>query len=139
MHAYKDPVGIWTIGFGSTKGVHPDMVITQDEAIKLLLDDVKYRADHMSQKIRTFVTNNEFCAMLSLAYNIGMGSFYGSTLLKKLNAKVEKHIVADEFLKWNHAGGKVLPGLTRRRKAERELFLKPDHIDDLGSVGVSIS
>ncbi|MES2182156.1 MAG: lysozyme [Pseudomonadota bacterium] len=125
LMAYLDPVGIPTIGYGSTKGVVLGQRITHDRAVELLLDDCKMRVKHLVTKIKVPVNDHELCAVLSLVYNIGLVGFDNSTLLRKLNAGEHKVDVADEFLRWKRAGGKVLPGLVRRRKAERKLFLTP--------------
>lgn len=124
LKAYKDPVGIWTIGYGTTKGVRPGMVITQPIAEALMqqeIHDVCLPA--IKRLVKVACTNNEICAMISFSYNVGIGALGRSTLMRKLNANASDQEVADEFLKWNMAGGKVLSGLVRRRKAERELFL----------------
>jgi lysozyme len=123
LHAYRDPVGIWTIGFGHTKNVKPGTVISKQKALELLETDMQECADAILKSVKVPVTTNEICALVSFAFNVGIGALKGSTLLRKLNAGRPHQEVADEFLKWIHAGGRVLPGLVRRRKAERELFL----------------
>lgn len=124
LNAYRDPVGIWTIGYGTTKGVKPGMKISKAEAESLLLKDIEeVRVPALRKMIKVAVTGNELCALVSLCYNIGTGALAKSTLMKKLNANRSDEEVANEFLKWNKAGGKVLKGLVRRRKAERSLFL----------------
>ncbi len=129
--AYRDPVGIWTIGYGTTKaaGVVVDpksgMEITQDDAERYLQLAVQKFAAQVEGMITVPVNENQFGALVSLAYNIGPGAFKGSTVLRKLNDG-DYQGAADAFLMWNKAGGKVLAGLVRRRNAERELFLKSD-------------
>ena len=129
LKAYKDPVGIWTIGFGTTDGVTPGMTITKRKAEELLLDDIlTQRIPAIRGRVKVPLSNNEICALVSFTYNVGNGAFAKSTLLRRLNAKEPRSAVADEFLKWNKARGWVLAGLTRRRKAERLLFLTPDPV-----------
>lgn len=123
LHAYRDPVGIWTIGYGTTRGVRPGEVITKAQAVELMLGDMKLCADAIGKFVTVPLRSNELCALISLSYNIGIGGLHKSTLVRKLNAGSPHIEVADEFLKWVHAGGRVLSGLVRRRRAERELFL----------------
>lgn len=130
LTAYQDPVGIWTIGYGTTAaagaGVTPirGMTITAAQAEKFLLRGLEKFAAQIEAGIKVPVTENQFGALVSLAYNIGPGAFLKSTLLKKLNAR-DYAGASGQFLVWNKAKGKVLKGLTRRREAERALFLKP--------------
>lgn len=130
LTAYQDSVGVWTIGYGTTAaagvGITPakGMTITQAQAEMYLKRGLDKFAKQIEPNIRRAVNENQFGAMVSLAYNIGPGAFNKSTLLKRLNAG-DTQGAADQFLVWNKAGGKVLAGLTRRRKAERELFLRP--------------
>jgi lysozyme len=125
LTAYPDP-GTggepWTIGFGHIENVKPGDTITQDQANLYLDDDVGYQVFKINNLINISMTQNEFDAIVSFVYNIGIGNFANSTLLKKLNMG-DKNGAADQFLKWNKAGGKVLTGLTKRREAERQLFL----------------
>lgn len=122
LKAYLCPAGVWTIGYGHTQGVKPDMVITQLDADRFLLQDLKRFEEAVSSLVKVPITPNQFSALVSFAYNVGTGALYDSTLLRKLNNKDYKG-AANEFLRWNKAGGKVLPGLTKRRIAERDLFI----------------
>lgn len=128
--AYKCPADVWTVGYGLTSAagigveVVPGMVVTEAEAtehLRLVLD--KFGAS-IRPKMTAEPNENEWAAMLSLAFNIGPSAFAKSTVLRKFNAG-DKAGAADAFLLWNKAGGKVLAGLKRRREAERALFLKP--------------
>lgn len=121
LKAYLCPAGVWTIGYGHTQGVKPDMVISQLQAERFLRQDLKRFEDAVTSLVKVPVTPNQFAALVSFAYNVGAGALYDSTLLRKLNKKDYKG-AANEFLRWNKAGGKVLPGLTRRRIAEKDLF-----------------
>ncbi len=124
--AYLCPAGVWTVGYGSTringKPVGKGTKITTEEAEVFLEQDLKSFEDGVSQNVSIELTQNQFDALVCFVYNVGLGNFKKSTLLKKLNAgKLED--AAEEFLKWDKSKGKSLPGLTRRRKAERALFL----------------
>jgi lysozyme len=126
--AYKDAVGVWTIGYGTTAaagvGINPQpgMKITKAEAEMYLNRAIDKFADQIFPLMTRTPTSAQFGAMLSLAYNIGPGAFSGSSVLKRFN-QGDIQGAADAFLMWNKGGGKILKGLTRRREAERELFL----------------
>lgn len=127
LTAYQDSVGVWTIGYGWTqpvdgKPIRAGMTIKQETAERLLKTGlVSYESD-VSRLVKVDLTQGQFDALVSFTYNLGAGSLSTSTLLRKLNSG-DYAGAADEFLRWNKAGGKVLNGLTRRREAERALFL----------------
>lgn len=123
LTAYKCPAGVWTIGYGYTKNVKPDMKITSSKATELLIDDLKTYESYVNKYVKVKLNQNQFDALVSFTYNCGGGALKSSTLLKKLN-KGDYTGAANELLRWNKASGKVLAGLTRRRKAEKALFLK---------------
>ncbi len=121
LKAYICPAGVLTVGFGSTgPHVKPGMVITEAEAEQLLLNDLTRFEDAVA-KACPVATSNQFSAMVSLAFNIGTSAFAGSTLAKKHNAG-DYAGAAAEFARWNRGGGKVLPGLTKRRAREAQLY-----------------
>ena len=122
LKAYKDAVGVWTIGYGHIKTATPGMVISGPEAEALLRGDLEEAQGAVERLVKQSLTDNEYAALVSFVFNLGSGNLSRSTLLKKLNAGDRKG-AADQFLVWNKAGGKVLAGLTRRRQAERSLFL----------------
>ncbi|EMP5337354.1 TPA: lysozyme [Citrobacter freundii] len=130
LTAYPDPGtggAPWTIGYGWThpidgKPVKPGMTIDQETADRLLKTGLVSYENDVLKLVRVKLTKGQFDALVSFAYNVGSRALSTSTLLKKLNAGDIKG-AADEFLRWNKAGGKVLNGLTRRREAERALFL----------------
>lgn len=128
--AYRDAVGVWTIGYGTTAmaglGItpRPGLTITEAEAETYLRMGLEKFAKAILPYIIAPVNDNEFGAMLSLAYNIGPTAFKRSTLLRKFN-EGDKEGAAREFLRWNLAGGKVLNGLTNRRNDEVALFKTP--------------
>lgn len=113
----------WAIGYGQ-KCEKDDGPITEEQASKMLADYLANLANKIAPYIKVPVTVNQGAALLSFAYNLGHGALAKSTLLKKLNAH-DKTGAANEFLKWVKAGGKKLPGLEKRRAAERQLFLTP--------------
>lgn len=123
--AYRDSAGVWTIGYGATLGVRPGMTTTRREAEERLLRDLEAHAVPALAYVKVPLSEHEKAALASFAYNVGVGAFARSTLLRKLNAD-NRQGAADEFLRWDKAGGRVLRGLTRRRKAERRMFLTPD-------------
>ena len=127
LTAYQDSVGVWTIGYGWTqpvdgKPIRAGMTIKQETAERLLKTGlVSYESD-VSRLVKVGLTQGQFDALVSFTYNLGARSLSTSSLLRKLNAG-DYLGAADELLRWNKAGGKVLNGLTRRREAERALFL----------------
>jgi lysozyme len=125
LDAYQDPVGIWTVGFGSTgPGIVEGLTISQKTADGMLLGHVREVGLELTDLLGNFQLNqNQLDALTSLVYNIGIGNFKSSTLLKYLKMNDYKD-ASNEILKWNHAGGIVLPGLTTRRLAEQALFNK---------------
>lgn len=116
-------MGVWTIGYGDTENVLPGMVITRQEAEDRL---ERRLARDFEPGVQAAITagmrQEQFDAMVCLAYNIGVGAFTGSTLVKLFNAG-DIQLAADQFPRWDKAGGKSLKGLRRRRAAERALFL----------------
>ena len=134
LTAYRDTVGIWTIGYGATAaaglGIVPEkgMTITQECADDLLRQGVDKFAATVDAFITVKVNANQFGACVSLAYNIGPNAFAKSTVLRELNAG-NFNKAAAAFQLWNKAGGVVSKGLVRRREAERDLFLKPVSAD----------
>jgi lysozyme len=121
--AYRDVVGVWTIGFGHTKDVKEGDKISYYDAIALLKKEVAYFARGVELNVKVPVTQNMFDALTSFTYNLGIGNLKRSTLLRKLNRE-DYEGAAREFKRWNRAGGKVYRGLTSRRLEEEELFRK---------------
>ncbi|MCW0320093.1 lysozyme [Pantoea dispersa] len=122
LEAYRDSVGIPTIGYGHTHGVKMGDVITGAQADDFLREDLKVAELTINTNAKVKLTQGQFDALASFVFNLGSGNFVKSTLLKKLNTG-DYAGVADEFGKWVNAGGKKLPGLVKRRAAEREVFL----------------
>jgi len=118
--AYKDAVGVWTIGYGTTTNVKPGDTVTQAQAEAFLKRDAKQFADTIVNNVKVPLTNNQFAALLSLVYNIGGNAFQKSTLLKKINAGAGANEIEPHFLAWRNAGGK--PILLKRRQQEFEIY-----------------
>lgn len=130
LHSYQDSVGVWTIGYGHTgDDVVPDMWITQERAEALLRADLETFQDGVDDLLADGVetSDNQYGAMVSLAYNVGLGNFAHSSVIRSHNARAYQQ-AADAFLLWNKAGGHVLGGLARRRREERALYLTPDSV-----------
>ena len=129
LEAYPDPAtggDPWTIGWGSTgEGISPGVVWTQDQADERLERDVSAFMAGVEELLTRKPTPNQLGAMTSLAYNIGLGAFGGSTLLKKFNAG-DIAGAAWQFDRWVYAAGKVMQGLVNRRSDERRAFEKAD-------------
>jgi len=122
LQAYQDGGGVWTIGWGHTSGVKMGDTCTQAEADALFDMEIDLYQEAVSALIKAPVMQCELDAMVSLAYNIGVSAFKNSTLLKLVN-KMDYLGASLEFGKWNQDNSKVIPGLVRRREAERKLFM----------------
>jgi len=119
LKAYKCPAGVWTIGYGHTAGVKAGQTITQIQADKMLVEDVERFEKNVNKYYEKYRwSQNEFDALVSFAFSLGS--------IDQLTAggTRSREVIAEKMLQYNKAGGKVLAGLTRRRQAERELFLK---------------
>ncbi len=122
------PDDVWTIGWGHTEGVKEGDIWTKPYADQVFEQDIADRAqwayDAIDEDVRDDLTDNQFGAIVSFVYNLGIEAFKESTLLKKVNAQDYAGASA-EFLKWIYQHGKVLNGLVRRRATERALFDRP--------------
>jgi lysozyme len=132
--AYRCPAGVWTIGFGHTSmagkpDVKQGMVISKAEGERILLNDLKVYEAGVRSVIKVNLTPNQYSAAVSLCYNIGVGAFRRSSVARFCNRGQWKN-AADAFALWNKAGGRVLPGLVRRRAAEAALFAKSGNARD---------
>jgi len=123
--AYLDPVGIPTIGVGFIEGVEMGDYMTDGEITIRLRNELRRFKSAANSVVKVKITQQEFDALVSFAYNLGTGALYQSTLLSKLNNRQYQE-ASDEFPRWNKAGGNVLLGLQRRRDAERLHFLGED-------------
>lgn len=121
--AYQDIVGVWTIGYGHTKGVKEGDIITREEAIDLLREELIEYEGYVKEYVKVPLTQSQFDALVSFVYNLGPTNLSRSTLLRKLNVG-DYDSVPSELLRWNKAGGKEVGGLTRRRQTEANLFAR---------------
>ena len=121
--------GVWTIGWGHTKGVKRGQVITRADAERFIRDDLAPIERHLTADLgEDSVLQCQFDALCSFCFNLGIRQYNNSTLRRKLKAGDYKG-AANEFPRWCHSGGKVLPGLVRRREVERRLFLQSGAAD----------
>ena len=121
LRAYLDSVEIPTIGYGHTRGVELGMTCDEAQADAWLRDDVKIAERCVNGLVTVPLTQGEFDALVSFVFNLGCANLRESTLLRKLNDS-DYDGAAQEFARWNHAGGEVVAGLTARRQAERQRF-----------------
>jgi lysozyme len=127
---YQCSAGVWTIGFGTTrypngnKVLKTDKEITKSMAYEYLSNDLTHFERSVDALCRDDINQNQFDALVSFCYNLGATNLRNSTLLKKVNANPKDATIAQEFMKWNRANGKVVAGLTRRRKAESDLYFE---------------
>ena len=127
LQAYVDAVGILTIGYGHTgPDVHKGLTITEEQATNLLAEDLNSFEAAVTKLIAIPLNQNQFDALVSFTYNVGIGSLGSSTLRCRLNAHEDpKTVVQQEMVKWCKGDkNKVLPGLVKRRQAEVALFCK---------------
>lgn len=122
LTAYRCSAGVLTIGYGHTRGVKAGDLITARQADEFLREDVRSAELVVNLDVKVWLSQGQFDALVSFVFNLGAGNFVKSTLLRKLN---DGNYVgaADQFGRWIYAGKTELPGLIRRRAAERELFL----------------
>jgi lysozyme len=130
LRAYQCSAKKWTIGWGNTfyedgSSVKQGDVITQERADRLFVILLDQFAAQLRPLITARVNDNQFGALLSFAYNAGVGAFRNSTLRRLVNTNRDSNLIRLEFAKWNRAGGQVLAGLTRRRTAEADLYFTP--------------
>src|SRR5690349_10890967 len=118
LTAYQDQVGVWTIGYGHTgPDVHGGLTITQAQAEHLLESDIAAAVVCVNRAVTSDINQNQFDALVDFVFNLGCASLLASTLLRFVNAG-DFDSAAPQFLRWDHAGGVVVPGLLRRRQAE---------------------
>lgn len=119
--AYLCPAGVWTIGYGTTENVCQGDMITKQEAQDALMDDLIEASDAIDKLVTVPLTQEQYDALTSFIYNAGRDAFRKSTMLRLLNTG-DYEGAAEQFPRWNKAGGRVLAGLARRREAERQVF-----------------
>ena len=124
LEAYLCPAGKWTIGYGRARGVHEGDTITKAQADAMLEDDLEVFEEGVRSALHGApATDNQFSAMVCLAYNIGLGNFLKSAVLRDHKA-AHYPLAANDFLNWRKVNGEVCHGLERRRLAERDLYLR---------------
>lgn len=121
LEAYRCPAGIYTIGYGHTAGVRCGDVIDEQRAEQLLAEDLR-KFEAVVNRECPHVNQNQFDALVSFTFNLGERNLMKSTLLKCVKAKPANLNIRTELLRWNRANGEVLAGLTRRRRAEADLY-----------------
>ena len=121
LKAYKDAVGVWTIGYGHTVDVKEGIEISQHQAGVIFEVDLYEYEGYINKYVQVPLTQNQFDALVSWVYNLGVGNLQSSTMLRVLNEGKYSE-VSYQIKRWNKAGGKVLRGLIRRREAEADLF-----------------
>jgi lysozyme len=122
--AYRCPAGVITLGYGCTEGIKPGMVWTHAQALQALENEIAKFEDAVNRLVTVTINQNERDALISFAYNCGEGALARSSILKQLNAG-NREAAARGFALWNRGGGRVLPGLVRRRRDEAAMFLRP--------------
>lgn len=122
LFAYRDSVGVPTIGWGHTKGVRMGQAITQKQADDYLLEDVASVEKSLNQLGINF-KQCQFDALCSWTFNLGAGSLLSSTMCKKIKAGASDEEITDQLIKWHNAGGQPLLGLMKRRVSEANMFL----------------
>lgn len=127
LTSYQDQGGVWTIGYGSTMNVWPNMTITQEEADDRLATQLFQTEQCVINSVSVPLNQNQFDALVSFVYNIGCGAFKKSTLLKLLNYSSYQG-AANQLLAWNKVNGVLNVGLTNRRNKEREVFLEVPNV-----------
>jgi len=121
LDAYLCPAGVWTIGYGHTKGVKEGETIDQEAAEAFLIEDLEEFEGYVTEMVEVPLSQSQFDALVSWTFNLGPGNLERSTLLAKLN-QGEYTDVPFEIKRWTRAGGVILPGLVKRRNAEAALF-----------------
>ena len=121
LEAYKCPAGVWTIGYGHTKGVKEGDAIEQEAAEAFLIEDLEAFEQAVARLVKVPLTQQQFDALVSFTFNLGAGNLERSTLLEKLNG-YQYGKVPEQLMRWVRAGGQVLDGLVKRRAAEAALF-----------------
>lgn len=128
LQAYQDSKGVWTVGWGNTQyengvSVKKGDVITQQRADELFSMILGRFESGVERRLRSDVTQGMFDALVSFSYNVGLGNLDKSTLLKKVNTNPNDVSIRDEFMRWVNKGSSFEKGLTRRRKAEADLYI----------------
>lgn len=121
LKAYLDPAGITTIGYGNTRIARLDLEISRYQAETLLKEDIRIKEIEVN-RLNLTLNQDQFDAIVSFVFNLGIGNLKRSTLYKLLQKNPNNFMIAFEFPKWRRANGKVIPGLERRRKHEAQMY-----------------
>lgn len=139
---YLDSVGVETIGIGMTRSEIPDLhswswdrELSTKECVDLFVEAIKKYEDAVNDVLEVDVSQNQFDALVSITYNIGIGGMKGSTFMKRLNAGYPPESIVTAMESWNKGGGHIIKGLTNRRAAEGKIFISGDYTND-GTVGL---
>lgn len=130
LKAYKCPAGVWTIGYGHTKGVREGDEITEEDAEQLLHEDINKAEQFITRitaRMEKPIDRNQFSALVSFTYNIGNSAFKNSTLYRLLRKDPNDAEIYQEFNRWVHVKHVVMPGLVTRRQAEADLYFEEDY------------
>lgn len=135
LTAYKCPAGVWTVGYGHTAGVRPDMEIDEEDAEALLLSDIQ-PIEELLNVLGINFRQEQFDSLVSWVFNLGAGNFRNSTLLARITSDAKDEDITDQMVRWVNAGGKPLVGLKKRRIAEANMFLCKDKyfLDDKNNI-----
>lgn len=135
LYAYRDSVGVATIGYGHIKGVKMGMSITQQQAEMFLKEDIKPVETFLNGMCINY-TQGQFDALTSWIFNLGQGNFKSSTMYKYIVARKSDLEITDQMVKWHNAGGKPLLGLMKRRCSEANMFLGKEvyYVDASGNI-----
>jgi len=125
LEAYQCSANVWTIGYGHTQGIKEGDVCTQEDADRMLEEDLEEFEGYVQEAVNVPLEQHEFDALVAWTYNLGPSNLRSSTMLKRLNDSNFDQVPL-EMRRWNKAGGKVLDGLVRRREAESLLFTNED-------------
>lgn len=123
LDAYRDVGGVWTIGYGHTRTARQGLTITQEQAEGLLREDLKVYEAAVDEAVHVDLTENQFAALVSWSFNVGVGAMRRSALIRRLNAG-EYDAVPGELARWNKVKGGIVPGLSNRRAAEAGLWAR---------------
>lgn len=124
--AYRCPAGVWTIGYGHTAGIKAGDSCTREQAANWLKEDLKPIEDFLNAS-GVELTQQQFDALASFSFNVGIAALGASTLWRKIKADPNDPTIADEFMQWIYAGGKKLKGLARRREREAAVYTIGDY------------
>ena len=123
LKAYKCPAGVWTIGYGHTRGVGPGQKITDQEAIRLLDEDVRLIENRLNSKFPGQLEQRQFDALVSFIFNLGWTKFSKSTLCHRIENRASDSLVCEQLLRWVFVGNRRTVGLMKRRVAEANLWI----------------